>query len=694
MNQNDLNDIYELALDVFNLDAIYVIDLETFYRLVRADGKPSYKINKSLPAYIFHEEFEVMTTAVAVDAGEVVSQSERDGFLRNLVHELKALRAQGKRIGLVAHNTAFDGAILCWRYGLIFDMYFCTKLMRKLLFPYAQGSLRAAALQQWPDDEQMHKGGEELKAVSGIRLKYLPNGLLDALLMYGRQDTRITQQLFAIYLVHIAQRELMDEITLMHITLRARIEPQFVVDRAVLEQRVEMELAEREALFSDLKRGMLETFNITDVSQDTVSSNPQFEQLLKDLSLPVPTKTNAKGKETPAFAKNDPGFLQLQESRPDLAFLWRARIASKSNQGLSRAATILKYADMFQATVDIMNDPLKRDLPFFLAYYGAGQTGRWSGTDLINQQNLGADRTGEGKEGHHRLAHTAPEGYMVSVSDLSAIELRVNLWFCGEAAILERYDDPDYDYYTEVASDTYGEPVPRSDKLRRGVGKATALGYQYGMGAPRYQEYLASGPLGVPPMEVDLSFCRQAKLNYEMRNPNVKAMWEFINTVVIPVIVMGEENESVSFGVGAKCVAMKDKVILPSGRTLWYKNARYEQKPGTYGDAYEVVFDSDKYAKGKPQPKRMWFGLILENAVQAMARDIMADMIVRVERYLYDNRLGWVVGSVHDEILSLILAHIAEQTHNQIQSIMRVPPEWARELPLDCEGGYSPRYDK
>ena len=127
-----------------------------------------------------------------------------------------------------------------------------------------------------------------------------------------------------------------------------------------------------------------------------------------------------------------------------------------------------------------------------------------------------------------------------------------------------------------------------------------------------------------------------------------------------------------------RCLFFNDKKIgLPNRLSLVYRNLRYEKQG--------LVYDSRS-------SERTWGGRITENVVQALARIVITDAMLRIER---DRELrASVVLTVHDEIIALAPKNNADATMARVIEHMCTAPEWAPELPLDAEGGYDERYSK
>lgn len=674
------------AKALFNLDTIVFLDFETFYKLkTNKAGKSLSLSTKTYAEYIYDERFHTTGLGIGFDLAPI--RYEHDPMMVQLFMDtITNRRANGERIGVCAHNTDFDGAVAYWHLGCNFDAYFDTKKMRALLTPTRSSSLKACAKDEWPNDSSLQKGGAELASVDGIPYGYITAEQHEALGKYCIQDTRLMRMLFLTYFRRIhdimGAECLATEMCAMHITLRGAIEPQFKINDSLLHEVVADETEAKARAVCEAVQYCLD-HGLVDVDEKTFSSNQQYAKLLERLGITVPLKMSPTTYEMgPALGNTDPEYIRTQIDYPELTPIFTARRKIKSTIALSRAKRMLSVAAMFRKAA--FPDAC---MPFFLNYYGADQTGRWSGGQKLNQQN-------NTRGGKHRLSMEAPDGYDISVCDLSNIELRVNLWFCGQDDLLNNFrNDPSYDLYSAIASDIFRRPINKHEnKNERQMGKAAALGLGFAMGWYGFQQYLASGPLGMEPMFESDEFCKNVKSSYDLKHYGIKAMWHYIANTVIPTVVNGGQ---IQFGPNNLFTAEKDKVTLPSGRILHYPNARYKVTEDARGISTRVLFDSSNRDRwGNPVPKNLWHGLLLENIVQATARDILCHQLVEADRRLEEEQLGWVMGSVHDELLSAVQSESAERAHKIVESVMSKGPDWAAALPLANEGGWAKEYSK
>lgn len=674
--------IIELVKEHYKLDVLVFLDFETFFADKNRIGNKTFKLGPSRPLwkYVFDPLFHVTGLGFGLDMGPIAypeTPEQVAEFTKKFATYIKQQRKDGKRFGLVAHNTTFDGSILSWLYDCTFDMYFDTQGIEQLVNTQMPKSLAASLERRFPDDETMRKT-DELASADGVALEDFTPELHMAIRGYCINDTAQMRSLFC--------QQLRDgfpwiELDLMHITFRAWIEPQFGIANNLLKEVIDDEKkADDEAISKAILH--CHEVGIVEVSPKTFGSNPKYGGLLQKLGLTVPQKRSpSTGQMTLALGKNDPPYVKMQIGNPEHAPVYLARDRVKSTIASSRAKSMMECADLFRH-----HTLAEACMPFFLAYYGAENTGRWSGKEKLNQQNLQ-------RASKHRLALLAQDGAQVGVNDLSNIELRVNLWFCEQNDLLAEFqNDPDFDMYAALASDIYGFMVNKKDhKDERQVGKAGSLGLGYSMSWYGFQNYLAGGPLGMEPMFVSDSFAKNVKTSYDLKHPGIVAMWNEIKYQVLDVLAHGGEHR---FGRNNCCIARKDSIELPSGRVLRYPNTRTKLSGDDRGMKAEYYCDSTTVVHGRPLPRKIWHGLIIENCIQAIARDVLAYQMVITNDQLIRNGYGWVIGSVHDEILSMLWDATVEEGFSIMQRCMAMLPDWATGIPLASEGGYAREYSK
>ncbi len=539
-----------------------------------------------------------------------------------------------QRATVICHNTMFDGYILTQYYGVKPAYYIDTAAMSRGLYPGQSARLKDVAERLYPDDERMRKG-EELANAKGI---YDLDPELEASIAgYCIQDVDLTYALYHDMVARLPKSEL----DLIDLTCRMFVEPKIKINRERLKKYHEQEFNKAEA-----------TIETSGVDRKVLSSNPQFSQYIEEeLGIVPPVKrSTTTGKMIPALGKNDAAFTQMQKMYPEHQSIWDARIAIKSRLTETRSKRFLEAA-------------WNKDwLPVPLRYYAA-HTGRFGGTDKLNMQNLP-------RESELRRCIVAPDDHLIFVADLSNIEARMLAWLAGESNLLEQYRNGE-DIYSNLASEIYGRPInKKDDPVERFVGKVAVLGLGYGMGHRKLRETLAAGAMG-PPVIFTESEAKKVVNAYRSVYPKIPALWRKLEDFLKQT--MHKDNYGNVYG---PLTVASRAIELPNGMALRYQNLRF----GSEGLIYDGRGAKPEYTYG---------GRITENVVQALSRIVVTDSMLRL-----DKKAGDVALTVHDEIIITSTNNDADATMQNIIDDMCLPPHWAKDIPLDAEGGFDKSYSK
>ena len=531
---------------------------------------------------------------------------------------------------VVCHNTLFDAYILTQYYGYKPAFYYDTAAMSRGLYPNMSASLANAVRRQFPNDETMRKG-EELVNAKGVR-DLDPE--LDAQIGgYCIQDVDLTYALFQDYMPLYPDKEL----RIIDLTVRMFVEPRLMLDRGLLTTYKE-EIATRTE----------QAIQASGTTREVLASQVKFKEHLESLGITVPTKKSpTTGKQIPAFGKNDSAYIQMCNMYPEHNNIWEAREFVKSRIEETRA----------QRFIDSTNPDGTFSVP--LRYYAA-HTGRFGGSDKINLQNLPRGST-------LRHAIMAPEGQRLYIADLSNIEARMLAWLAKEHDLVEAFRTG-RDVYCEFASQIYGRTITKDDKLERYVGKTAILGLGYGMGADKFKQTLKTGS---PSVDVSDIVAQQIVMQYRGMYPNVPRLWSGMKDALFQML----NPRSVGMMYGPLTIKMR-ALELPNEMALNYPNLRFE--------AGQFIYNTDRDYVRTHGPR------VTENVVQALARLVITDQMLDIQSLPQVD----IVLQVHDEIIAIGSEQDSDATMNQILEIMRTPPEWCDDLPLDAEGGVSKVYDK
>lgn len=296
-----------------------------------------------------------------------------------------------------------------------------------------------------------------------------------------------------------------------------------------------------------------------------------------------------------------------------------------------------------------------------------------SGQDSINVQNLPKGSTA-------RTAIEAPKGHVIIAVDSAQIELRVNAWFSGEHQVLEKVRNG-VDLYLDLAHKKFDPTATKESPIRQ-LCKAITLGSGFGMGAARFKDWVASGPMGIPPIHLSDAEALASISAYRAEHPNIVKQWKDNEAIIKDM--MRKNTHAVVRG----CICVEhEQIILPNGMPLLYWGLHCEET--SRGPQY--LYGGMRYVKGVPvQDTHYLHGALLqENIVQALARVVITDQLVEIERQGIRT-----VSTTHDEIIAIAPEHEADSAMNEMIRIMSTSPNWATDLPLGAEGAYEKYYCK
>jgi len=415
------------------------LDFETYYA-------QDYTLSKlTTEEYVNKTKFEVIGVGVKVDDEPAVwfsgSREDTKVFLTQFDWAESAL---------LCHNTMFDGAILAWKFNIRPAFYFDTLCMARSIHGVdAGGSLKALT-----ERYALGAKGTEVEDAKGKKRRDFTPEDLAQYGEYCKNDVDLTKALFR----ELASNYPPEEFSLIDMTLRMFIDPILEVDDAMLEDRLHEVRQEKLAMLGTLMEKL--NCETEEAVRKKLASNNQFAELLKEHGAEAPTKiSKTTGKETFALAKNDEGFISLTaHDDPFIQQLCAVRLGTKSTIEESRIERFIG--------VGARN---KGRLPIPLKYYGA-HTGRWSGVDKVNFQNLPSR---DKKKKTLKNAIIAPYGHVMINCDSSQIEARVLAWLAGQEDLVTSFANGEdvYSVFATKIYKDYPEPITKANPIERFVGK-------------------------------------------------------------------------------------------------------------------------------------------------------------------------------------------------------------------------------
>lgn len=409
--------------------------------------------------------------------------------------------------------------------------------------------------------------------------------------------------------------------------------------------------------------------------------------------------------------------------------------------------TILKVLELRSAALRVTHGKLDAALHSLNAddrvhglyvYYGA-HTGRWAGRriqphnlpkakDGINNLPRGTwtlfDMYDAGKLDYDNVAVLLPEerfltpddavsamirglllpdvGRVLATADLAQIECRVLAYLAGEEWLMDTFWNQE-DPYLKLGPRVFG-PYETWPECKGGlkkhpyrhVLKIIELGSGFGLGIDQFALYAAASGVDLDRVGTDAKTCIEA---YRSSHPKIagyeagefngrkfykNGFWHRLNDAAI--FACNHPGRVKTVG-RIEFVKQNGDLLmrLPSGRHLVYRSARVEATVPKFLRGSGKTVDSVVYSSPRFGRIVMYPGKWAENAVQAVARDGLANSIVNLERAAMP-----VCLHVHDEAGS----SVQEDEDERFMEVMTTPPPWLTDFCYDAEGGISPRYSK
>ena len=615
---------------------LVTIDFETFY-------DTGYGLNRlTTEEYIKSPMFQVIGLSIKINDSKSKWYTGTREELQDVLNTI-----EWDRTALVCHNMMFDGAILSWVFNITPKVYFDTLCIARALHgTNAGGSLKALA-----ERYNLGQKGTTVLQAKGKRLEDFQPHELHEYGEYCKNDTELTYSLFNIIIKGFSPSEL----KLIDLTIRMFTQPQIHVDDALLIQRLEEVKDEKEKLLLGLKSKL--NCDSEEEVRKKLASNKQFAELLCQLKVKVPMKESpTTGKQTFALAKTDEGFINLQQHEDSfIQDLCAVRLGTKSTIEESR---IERFIGIGSRNKGLLPIPLK--------YYGA-HTGRWSGSDKVNFQNLPSRDV---KKKALKQALIPPDDSVILNVDSSQIEARVLVWLAGQEDVTQWFREG-RDVYLEFASKVYNRKLTKTDKIERFVGKTCILGLGYGTGAIKLQNVLKLGGA-----ELSETECQRLVNLYRELNDKVVELWRDCDGALSDIASWPKDKPEYYIGQKKVVSVTPEGLKLPNGLYIYYPELEWDTSELKGG----YVYNSRRGKIGT------WGGSVVENIVQALARIIIGEQMVAISHKYRP------VLTVHDAIVCVAGEEEKDEALNYIMGEMSKPPGWAKDCPITCEGGYAKNY--
>lgn len=383
-----------------------------------------------------------------------------------------------------------------------------------------------------------------------------------------------------------------------------------------------------------------------------------------------------------------------------------------------KAVSAWRSINKLYKTFLVIKERIRSDgtLPFSLKYFG-GHTGRWSGDARVNLQNqrkrpvvcnehglletsnARVDAALEEKEETGKLPDWVRgvidfrsiiiprEGKKMIVSDLSQIEPRVLAWLSGDTALLEAIRGG-MSVYEAFARTSLGLKDKLDKKsLEYKMVKIQVLGLGYGCGWEKFIS-IANDMGGLDITKDDPEFVTEIQ-KFTGREMQVsgygytskKIVKNFRESSTKTVALWNKLNDSLRASVGSDF-----RMVLPSGRAMTYRDVKCTVRIQRDKDTGAPVRKTEYTAENDGRRHHYYGGKLTENLVQAVARDVFAEQIVRMENAGLANLF-----SVHDEA---VLEVDQDVTAKDIEEQMAHCPEWIAGCPIAAEAHEVDCYQK
>ena len=319
-----------------------------------------------------------------------------------------------------------------------------------------------------------------------------------------------------------------------------------------------------------------------------------------------------------------------------------------------------RKSNSYLVKMKVLDSRVRPDMTasYGMKFFGA-HTGRFSGDSRFNVQNLP-------REAHFgvdmRGCIIPRPGKKFIVCDLSQIEPRVLAWLSGNTTLLEavRTGYGIYEAFAISSNLWSGEKgtLKKTNVPMYQLAKAMVLGLGYGAGAKKFA-YMANTAYG---LEIDEAQAANIVRTYRSKNHHVVNFWKKLETAY---------KQSKPDG--------HYEIELPSWRSLKYRNIRTQNLASGYaGYTAQTIM-------GGPHVN-FYGGNLCNNTVQATARDVMAECILRLEKAGLP-----LVLHVHDEAVVEVDRDVNPK---DVEALMSVTPDWLKGCPVAAEAVETDRYAK
>lgn len=681
---------------------VLTVDFETYY-------DREYSLSKmTMIEYIMDGRFQPIMMSYAINdepVKNVIGYPNIKRILDGIDWNNTVLNAQ---------NTAFDATIIRARFGHTARYYTDTMAMARVTAAHVFEGASLAAIAKVLQANGVHvpPKGKEVESALGMHLYNAYSGtpyiakkattdpselqrghaLLMAYVEYCNNDVHLAREAFKYFTKMITP----DEMQYGNMILKCYIEPSLYLDLPIIEEEI-ARIHERDEQRARYVADQYFNGNQAEL-RSVCRSVPKFTEFLQglggkleheidedtDYTFIIPSKySEKKGRVEPCYSKTFPPVIEMCDRIDEIGDIFRTKLAMSSSIELSRA-------ERFRAIA-------KLDCGFGMPYTVSGaHTHRLGGSGGLNVQNLSSGRK-EGQSNALKRSISAPPGHKVVVFDSSQIELRTGSYIAGDHTTLNLFvagKDP----YSQQAALIYGGNPDEIKKLaksgvepyasiQRPAGKASLLSNIYGTGAVGFMNYAKL--MGV---NMTLEEAQHIVKVYRETHPEVVATWNACEVALRGMIAgasgyFGGPNGKLFYYDGSRInhgVCMPG-IRLPDGNWLNYHCLSMREREYPDGST-KMNYAYRGLKEGRIQWIFTYAARIFENCNQALAFAVM-----KYQALLINQRYK-IVLNTHDEWGIVVKDDEVEQAKEYMQWCMRQVPEWAKGLPVDCEGDAAVHY--
>lgn len=647
---------------------ILQIDLETY---------SSEDLTKSgAHRYVESPDFEIMLFAFAFDDDpvEVIDLMNGDKIPRDVMQALTS------DVIKTAWNASFERAGISKQFGIECDPRYWRCSMAHAYTLGLPGSLEKAAVALGLEEQKDTKGKNLIKyfsvpcrptRVNGSRTRNLPHHAPDKwqeFIEYNRQDVVVEREI----------RKRLERFPVPEREWRLWALDQKINDLGV---RIDQQLVDRAITCSEqYNEGLMQ-----EARELTGLDNPNSISQLK-------AWFSGHGMEVDSFNKDNMPVL-LDAASDD-----ETRRMLEIRQELGKTS-VSKYEAMRSS---VCNDGRVRGI---LQYCGASRTWRWAGR-RVQMHNLPQNHLEDLALAREvllsgdfdwlelmfgpvpfvlseliRTALIPADGHRFIVSDFSAIEARVIAWLADEHWVLDVFRGHGK-IYEATAARMFGIPFEtivrgHENYKYRAPGKVATLACGFGGGAAALASMDKKGEI---PEDQYPDLVKQ----WRDANPNIRRLWYRAEEAAMEA-VQTKSTVKLAHGVQYRYSDGYLFADLPSGHSLAYPSPKIKPDPKFDGKEGLTFLAPDQ--SGKMVRRRTWGGTLVENLVQGIARDCLAESLLRLDAAGYR-----IVLHVHDEVV--LEVPIGTGSVEEVTEIMSQPIDWAPGLPLAAAGFECEFYQK